>query len=824
MKQNKIPRNEYIIQPKGKTNLYKDDVIYSDLGQWKYPGEVTKIPGNTMSTEGYGNIPLWTVPNVGPPRMVYPNTGNQFFAGADNFTEYPIANARYGGDPSLNNIEGHYSFGGQNTKTHTHMANGGWLDTMQVGGFKKGLKQLLKEGLRDAGKAVKYDLPKKLNKNYFTPETDKWYRQVGKSAIQDAKANKIIRETGEEVSPRMFQQFEEQLARMENQGKDLRPNSPFFSKGKLYLPMDDARGSSDYLIKTGLSNESFQPAAAASMWKGTPKEVGEIGILKPNPALRNLEDFDLYQKNWWSGYKPISKKEMGGWLDQYQGTVGGNQVPKSKPKIDFEGYRRTSNNSFPTSKIEAEEMLAEQRKPAYKKENNLEYYREKAYRNKEEETVNTHVPQSNSSKAIEILSNPGLAIKNYRGGRLPDYFSTNNEVDMADPLNVMNMGYQFLTPLGRAAYTLQSADDVDRDLENEDYVSAAIDAAFVLPGLGEAKNWAKKLNKISRAKNIKNIRNNKTAGSAFKNAPKGNMYGENQVLTQQSRLLNPEIKAKFFEHQAPEIEAKIQSNILGQKMWKQPKDYGNRITPENYDEFVKNIHGSTEYDLAVNSGRSSNTLGLGDYGKPGMVYSDAPLNNLGKDIVNAHEKNHGMFSGTLSKEMSKDLLKPFGTNKPVPFYGAKAQPDEVLARMAQFKNAVGIGDNQSFTLGHLNLIRKNYANSFLDNGITEMLNKIKPGSSGEKEFLKNMNKYAFGVGAPAAIGASALQEEKNGGWLDDEYRRGGQKRKKYTSKNIQSSVNDLFTRNETLFGPAGKKRYKPGLKYKSGGNWLDNLH
>jgi hypothetical protein len=300
-------------------------------------------------------------------------------------------------------------------------------------------------------------------------------------------------------------------------------------------------------------------------------------------------------------------------------------------------------------------------------------------------------------------------------------------------------------------------------------------------------------------------------------APKGNMYGQNQVLTQQSRLLNPEIKAKFFEHQAPQIEAKIQSNILGQKMWKQPKDYGNRITPENYDDFVKNIHGSTEYDLAANSERSSNTLGLGDYGKPGMVYSDAPLNNLGKDIVNAHEKNHGMFVGTLSKEMSKDLLKPFGTNKPVPFYGAKAQPDEVLARMAQFKNAVGMSDNQPFTLGHLNLIRKNYANSFLDNGITEMLNKIKPGSSGEKHFLNNMNKYAFGIGAPAAIGASALQEEEDGGWLDDEYKRGGQKRKKYTSKNIQSSVNDIMLRNETLFGPAGKKRYKPNLKYKDGG-------
>ena len=99
MKQNKIPRNEYIIKPKGKIDPYKDDVQYGDLGQLRYPYQVTKIPGDTMSTEGYGNIPLWTVPDVGPPRMVYPNTGNQFFAGANNFTEYPMKSpmARYGG-------------------------------------------------------------------------------------------------------------------------------------------------------------------------------------------------------------------------------------------------------------------------------------------------------------------------------------------------------------------------------------------------------------------------------------------------------------------------------------------------------------------------------------------------------------------------------------------------------------------------------------------------------------------------------------------------------------------------------------------------------
>jgi len=61
---------------------------------------------------------------------------------------------------------------------------------------------------------------------------------------------------------------------------------------------------------------------------------------------------------------------------------------------------------------------------------------------------------------------------------------------------------------------------------------------------------------------------------------------------------------------------------------------------------------------------------------------------------------------------------------------------------------------------------------------------------------------------------------EDGGWLDEveEFRRGGQKGlKKFTSKNIQSSVNDIMMRNVTLFGPAGKKRYKPGLKFEEGG-------
>lgn len=91
----KLRSNVYNIK---KTGGWVDDfsyaqqggVIKDDMGQWNHPGEITQIQGNNMATHGYGNIPLYVVPDKGQPRMVYPNTGNHIFPGASKFTEYPM--------------------------------------------------------------------------------------------------------------------------------------------------------------------------------------------------------------------------------------------------------------------------------------------------------------------------------------------------------------------------------------------------------------------------------------------------------------------------------------------------------------------------------------------------------------------------------------------------------------------------------------------------------------------------------------------------------------------------------------------------------------
>ena len=101
-------------------------IIKDDRGQWDHPGEITEISGDTMATHGYGNIPLYVVPDKGKPRLVQPNTGIQKFPGAKKFTEYPIAkNGLRQEQKGLQNLDQLTNWSNYNTKQ-----KGGWLDNL----------------------------------------------------------------------------------------------------------------------------------------------------------------------------------------------------------------------------------------------------------------------------------------------------------------------------------------------------------------------------------------------------------------------------------------------------------------------------------------------------------------------------------------------------------------------------------------------------------------------------------------------------------------------------------------------------------------------
>ena len=269
MKQNKIPRNEYIRKPVGKTNPYKHDVDYvsamgyrddspfndrpyidihtpsgmidmsntgiplmangmylppySGMHQFE-PGIVReqKIPmaqnGRIKTPEGWekeiravenkiGDPSTWTLDSYktlqdklneykawrentaeGKAVVDYHNEPNEYVVplpehlrnkkngggllnktltcpscgwswkaadgGKDIATCHKCggtAKLAYGGNPSLPNIEGHYPFGGQNSKTGTHFEEGGWLDKYQgkVGGNQvpKDRRQIPQSGM-----------------------------------------------------------------------------------------------------------------------------------------------------------------------------------------------------------------------------------------------------------------------------------------------------------------------------------------------------------------------------------------------------------------------------------------------------------------------------------------------------------------------------------------------------------------------------------------------------------------------------------------------------------------------------------------------------
>ena len=233
----------------------------------------------------------------------------------------------------------------------------------------------------------------------------------------------------------------------------------------------------------------------------------------------------------------------------------------------------------------------------------------------------------------------------------------------------------------------------------------------------------------------------------------GKMYGEHPTIVQAERLKNANIKDKYFKYK--DYYQPIKENFTDKI-----KDKGTDINIYNYENFIDDIHNQTSFGEASYFNKSPQNLGSGSFRHKGNIFTDAPLNTQGKAIIEAHEKNHGVFAGTLREDVIKDLKSAFNSSKPIKGYKDTHQADEILARMAQFKNALGFSDNQVFTKGHLDLIRKNYPKEFVDNGITDMLEKIPKNSSYEKKFIQNMNKYAFGIAPIAGATYLGTQEQE----------------------------------------------------------------
>jgi hypothetical protein len=248
------------------------------------------------------------------------------------------------------------------------------------------IKQGLEKGLQQTGKYLTEETALrnayKLNPYAFKPNPEAYYRQVGKDAIDDALSSKLIREKGEIVSQENYDKFLDQLQDIagtkeylnyEDKYRAMSNNShgpmPYFQKGELFygdkptlsirekgIPLKERKVVNlDHLIESNYGPENFQSSYGYKMRLGNPEEVGSVGILKPDPTLRDLENFNLYKKNWLKGYKEIPKKQNGGEMRFYQNgldwkpkSMQDGGVQKTSEEIEKEKIKKARETAFKT--------------------------------------------------------------------------------------------------------------------------------------------------------------------------------------------------------------------------------------------------------------------------------------------------------------------------------------------------------------------------------------------------------------------------------------------------------------------------------------------
>lgn len=188
---NKVPKKEYLrgdgyAPKKDASKIINDGVIYDPMGQWKYPGQVTKIPSNNITMKGVP-YPVLGIDDTGYSQMMLPEMDYQF--PGNNVTEYPKMLTGGvlqpgGGGRWLDSVRDQFNKqqGGDISITDlSQMKKGGWLN--------KYSKQTKLKGERGyTSKNIKTSINKLMlrNETLFGPAGKKIYDPMSK--FQDGGA------------------------------------------------------------------------------------------------------------------------------------------------------------------------------------------------------------------------------------------------------------------------------------------------------------------------------------------------------------------------------------------------------------------------------------------------------------------------------------------------------------------------------------------------------------------------------------------------------------------------------------------------------------
>lgn len=228
-------------------------------------------------------------------------------------------------------------------------------------------------------------------------------------------------------------------------------------------------------------------------------------------------------------------------------------------------------------------------------------------------------------------------------------------------------------------------------------------------------------------------------------------YNGSWFNIQYERMQSPDFRDKFRRF----LETHISSMKTGiaQSPLDKPEHFQlhYREQLDELDDNLNIVYSSVVYGLTKDvGGKSPGGLGHGKIGRPGTLYSNATnhdgaaLSDRHKDIIAGHEAYHGIVDaqGSASQEvksgfdwdMYDELIDTTSVKQP----NYLRNPDELMARMAQFKNYFGMKSSEIFQAEHLRHLRAHYVrDTGLDNGISLMLNIIT--SKTEPNFIRIMN-------------------------------------------------------------------------------------
>jgi hypothetical protein len=834
MKQNRVPKVEY---HKGepsdkKPSPYRHDrivdetVVNDPMGYWN-PDNFGKIvqfsaPNGRVSMNNV-NFPVMAISNKGEYNMQMP--GQEYQYKGDFITEYPMAK------------------------------NGGWLDSLPMA--ENGIGNIPYMGIRvpysnrgfqgsepnlPVSRPEPFDdnllIRQQFKESTFRPNAvsragARGLAQIKSDVESDAIKAGVIKQGDDifnpEVNKKVQKWYMNNLFDSSFINKKGKNQSDSVKMAKTLAAYNWGRGNLlGYLNKQKEKGIDIYDSYdwIESLPKETKDYVNKI-LLKKDPKFE--VEFSKAYKNYsyaYGGDPSLPNIEghykTGGWLDKYQGDINGSQVMPSE----------TTQSFIPANLKNKLDQLKKQ-DPKYKQKlaQEKKFYddvakAEEDARKQEVADRKARIADSIEAQKESIIGNP-----NWREVLARQTQATGDKLRISDEPNFfddyINPGVwigDMASDLGQAPYT---AKEMDSNLPYALAIGAPL-LTGALEGIGGKSTKDFITNIISPVpftgsminKGLKKSRAlSSKAGSKFKSEIDWGKW--NAETPNHPELIN--------EYNAIEKAAKKDGTWM-----KNPDGSAFQGSPEQFvqqqssyfkkafgDSKLLNPDGSPMF-LYHGSAKKFDTFDpskfqLGDAGYSGAGIYTAPQKTTANSYATSSAKFH---SGDIEPTVyqlygqgnrpikSSDLIKENQGRDLFNFYRDRNWKGELSPYESLREYDVAVSDQ----LPNVQNIRALHdAREIVFPKNTQVKSAV-----GNIGFFDMTNPNIYKGVAPLGLGYLGYQ-----GLQDEEYRRGGQRRRRGTSKNIKSSINDLFRRNYDVYGPAGKNRYDP-TAYKTGG-WLDNI-